>query len=159
MYKKLETNMPELTPLAEADKERIAEGLGKIAQRYNIHLQTCGTNGNYSRYGIHASGCATLEMLGRANGCEFKDLKHKGLRAGCHCIESRDIGAYDTCPNGCRYCYANKSPQRALENYRKHDANSPILLGRIESTDTIIQGNQTSYLRSAARQSSLFDGE
>jgi hypothetical protein len=27
---------------------------------------------------------------------EFRDLKHKGMRHGCHCIESRDIGAYDT---------------------------------------------------------------
>ena len=159
MYKKLETNMPELVPISEADKERIAEGLGKIARRYGIYLQTCGTDGDFSRYRIHASGCATLEILGRANGCEFKNLKHKGLRAGCHCIESRDIGAYDTCPNGCRYCYANKSPQRALENYRKHDPHSPILLGKIEPTDTVIQGNQASYLRSAARQRSLFDRE
>jgi Domain of unknown function (DUF1848) len=30
----------------------------------------------------------------------------KGNRPGCLCAESRDIGAYDSCVHGCRYCYA-----------------------------------------------------
>ena len=151
--------MPELIPLTERDKERLAEGLGKIAAKYGIYLQTCGTNGDWSRYGIHPSGCATLEILGRANGCEFKDLKHRGLREGCHCIESRDIGAYDTCLNGCKYCYANKSPLKAQENYLLHDPDSPLLLGHLEEGDTLLQGDQKSFLKSVSRQSSLFDGD
>lgn len=31
-------------------------------------IQTCGTNGDFTRYGIQASGCITLDILGRANG-------------------------------------------------------------------------------------------
>ena len=158
MYKKLETNMPELIPLTERDRETLAKGLGAVAQKYGIYLQTCGTDCDYSRYGIHVSGCATLEILGGANGCEFKDIKHKGMRAGCHCIESRDIGAYDTCLNGCKYCYANKSPQKARENYRLHDPASPLLLGHLEKDDVLICGDQRSFLRSSARQASIFDG-
>lgn len=159
MYKKLETNMPEIIPFKESDKNRIAETLGSIAKKYGIHIQTCGTNGDYSRYGIHSSGCATLEILGAANGCEFKDLKHKGLREGCHCIESRDIGAYDTCLNGCKYCYANKSPQKARDNYKYHNPSSPLLLGELLPTDEITQGNQKSFLKATGRQLSLFDEE
>lgn len=158
MYKKLEVNMPELRPLTEKDRDRIAEGLGKIAAKHGIWLQTCGTNGDWSRYGIHLSGCATLEILGRANGCEFREIRHSGMREGCHCIESRDIGAYDTCLNGCKYCYANKSPQRARENYRFHDPASPLLLGHLEANDVLTDGNQKSFLTSAGRQSSLFGG-
>ena len=158
MYKKLEVNMPELRPLTEKDRDRIAEGLGKIAAKHGIWLQTCGTNGDWSRYGIHPSGCATLEILGRANGCEFREIRHRGMREGCHCIESRDIGAYDTCLNGCKYCYANKSPQRARENYRFHDPASPLLLGHPEANDILTDGNQKSFLTSAGRQSSLFGG-
>jgi hypothetical protein len=30
--------------------------------------------------------------------------RERGNRPGCHCAESRDIGAYDTCPHGCVYC-------------------------------------------------------
>lgn len=157
MYKKLEVNMPEIIPMTAADKDRIAKGLGEIAAKYGIWLQTCGTYGDFSRYGIHPSGCATLEILGKANGCEFRDIKHKGLREGCRCIESRDIGAYDTCLNGCKYCYANKSPQKARDNFKLHDPNSPLLLGHLKEDDILTDGNQKSYLKSAGRQYSLFD--
>ena len=147
MYKKLKTNMPEIVPLTETDKNHIAEILGSIANKYGIHIQTCGTNGDYSQYGIRSSGCATLEILGAANGCEFKNLKHKGLREGCHCIESRDIGAYDTCLNGCKYCYANKHPKKAKDNYKLHNPDSPLLLGDLQSFDEVTQGNQKSFLK------------
>lgn len=157
MYKKLEENMPEIILMTEKDKNQIAEALGKIAKKYHIHIQTCGTNGDYSKYGIHASGCATLEILGKANHCQFKSLKHKGLREGCHCIESRDIGAYDTCLNGCKYCYANKSPKKAYENYPLHDPTSPLLLGHLESDDELIEGQQNSFISLEPSQLSLFD--
>lgn len=146
MYKKLEVNMPELIPLSVEDMDRLAEGLGAIAARYGIHIQTCGTNGDFTRYGIHSSGCMTLDILGGTNGIVFRDLKHKGMRQGCHCIESRDIGAYDTCMNGCKYCYANKTPRKAFENFKLHDPASPLLLGQVRPDDTIIQGAQKSFL-------------
>lgn len=147
MYKKLAWNMPELVPLSEGDRDRIAQGLGAIAGRHGIRIQTCGTNGDFTRYGIAASGCMTLDILGAANGVEFKRLKHRGLREGCHCIESRDIGAYETCPNGCRYCYANKDHRKAAENYRRHDPSSPLLIGNVRSEDTVTQGVQRSFLK------------
>jgi hypothetical protein len=147
MYKKLEVNMPELIPLSTDDMDELGRGLGAIAARYGVHIQTCGTNGDYTSYGIHTSGCMTLDILGKANGVEFRNLKHKGMRAGCHCIESRDIGAYDTCMNGCKYCYANKTPQKAFENYKLHDPNSPLLLGHLKPDDTVQQGARKSYLK------------
>jgi hypothetical protein len=145
MYKKLKTNMPELIPLTDADKEELARGLGTIAAKYGLYLQTCGTNGDYSRYGIHSSGCMSLDILGGANGITFKNLKHKGMRDGCHCIESRDIGAYDTCLNGCKYCYANKNPEKAFENYKYHDLDSPLLLGHLKEKDIVSQGIQKTF--------------
>lgn len=152
MYKKLETNMPELIPLTEPDMDELARGLGAIAKKYGIYLQTCGTNGDFTRYGIHASGCMTLDILGSANGIVFKALKHKGMRQGCHCIESRDIGAYDTCLNGCKYCYANTKPEKARENYKIHDPASPLLLGELKPTDTIMQGAQKSFLKKGQKE-------
>lgn len=146
MYKKLEYNMPELIPLTDADKQQLAEGLGRIAAKYGLYIQTCGTNGDFQEYGIHPSGCMTLEIFGGANGILFRDLKHKGMRQGCHCIESRDIGAYDTCMNGCKYCYANKRTEKAFENFKYHDPDSPLLLGHLKDTDTVQVGSQKSYL-------------
>ena len=145
MYKKLKINMPELIPLTGEDKEVLARGLGEIAAKYRLHLQTCGMNGDYSRYGIHASGCMTLDMIGKANGIAFRKLQHKGMRQGCQCIESRDIGAYDTCMNGCKYCYANKRPEKAFANYKDHNPDSPLLLGHLQENDSLQQGAQKSF--------------
>ena len=148
MYKKLERNFPELVPITPDDRDALARGMGAIAAEHGLYLQTCGNNGVWTQYGIHASGCTTLSMLGAANGVEFKDLKHKGQRAGCGCFESRDIGCYDSCPNGCRYCYANRDPLRALENYRtQHDPESPLLLGHLGPGDELTHGSQRSILK------------
>ena len=146
-YKKLDRNFPELATLSDDDKDALAQGFGRIAREHSIPLQTCGNNGLWPHYGIGTSGCTTLAMLGEANGIEFKAFKHKGQRAGCGCFESRDIGAYDSCPNGCRYCYANKNPQRALENYQNnHDPESPLLLGHLQDGDEVSFAAQKSLL-------------
>ena len=146
MYRKLRLNMPELMPLSVEDMDDLARTLGSVAAEHGLWLQTCGTNGDFSRYGIHPSGCMTLDVLGRANGVEFRPLRHRGMRAGCLCFEARDIGAYDTCPNGCRYCYANRDHRRAAENYRRHDPESPLLMGSVRPEDTVTQGVQRSLL-------------
>lgn len=157
MYKKLEKNMPEIILLTEENRDFIAKHLAEIAGKYGLLLQTCGTDESFTRYGIHLSGCVTLDILGKANNIVFKDLKHKGMRQGCHCIESRDIGAYDTCLNGCKYCYANKNPQKAFDNYKYHNPDSPLLLGNIKPDDTVIQGMQKSMLKfDLSGQNSIF---
>lgn len=146
MYRKLHFNMPELLPITPEQRDEIAAMLGGIAQKHGMYIQTCGTDGDFRRYGVHSSGCMTLEMLGEANGLQFRSLKHKGSRCGCHCIESHDIGAYETCPNGCRYCYANKNHEKAAANYRRHDPDSPLLLGCLGPEDIVSSGAQKSYL-------------
>ena len=115
----------------------LAQGLGKIAAKYGMTIQTCGTNGDFTRYGIQQSGCMTLDILGNANGITFRNLKHKGMRQGCHCIETRDIGAYDTCMNGCKYCYANKkSPKRRLRIINIRQSRIAVIVGRVKKKPT-----------------------
>ncbi|MCY4500388.1 MAG: DUF1848 family protein, partial [Alphaproteobacteria bacterium] len=48
-------------------------------------------------------------------------------RPGCACAASRDIGAYDTCPHGCLYCYANASPKAARRRFKAHDPEAEML--------------------------------
>lgn len=146
MYKKLEVNMPEIIPFTEKDKIVLATEIGKIAKKYNIPIQTCGTDIDYTKYGINLSGCTTTKILEKANGCKYKKVKEAHMRKGCHCIASRDIGAYDTCLNGCKYCYANKKPENIIKNYKLHNPKSPILIDKIRQDDIIKNADQTSFI-------------
>ncbi|HXO03040.1 MAG TPA: DUF1848 family protein, partial [Stellaceae bacterium] len=53
--------------------------------------------------------------------------RESGNRPGCRCALSRDIGAYDTCPHGCVYCYAVADRDRALARYKAHDPDAETL--------------------------------
>lgn len=146
MYKKLTYNMPEILIFTQDDKIKILKGIGEISKKYNLYTQTCGTDENNEKYGIHVSGCTIPEILERANNIKYKTVKTKPMRKGCHCMVSRDIGSYDTCLNGCKYCYANKRPDLAKKNVKLHDKNSPLLLGHIKETDKITEAKSISLI-------------
>jgi len=156
-YDKVPFNMPEIIPFRGDDRERLAEGMGRIAADNGLTLQACLCDLDLSRYGIKHGACMTLADIGAANGVEFRDIKHRGMRKGCHCIESRDIGWYDTCLNGCKYCYANTNPKKAFDNHVLHDVDSPLLLGHLTDKDTVQQGNQESFLKRKRNIVSLDD--
>lgn len=157
MHIKLQNYLPELIPLSEEDKGKLCIGLYQIAKKYNIELIGCGENCNFKAYGIAHPGCITLERLGKSNGCSFREIKHNGNRRGCLCIESRDLGWYDSCPSGCKYCFANKSLESVQKNVAAHDPKSPLLIGNLEKTDSLFIGLQKSYLKNDGKQISLFD--
>lgn len=154
MYKKLEVNMPELRPVSEQDKLTLAKRMGAIARQYGLYLQTCATKEDYEQFGIHRSGCMTAEIFSMSLGIRFKKSNHKGSRAECLCMESRGLGDYNSCPNGCRYCYANKDHEKALQNYLAHDPNSPLLLGHLQPGDKVVHSRQESIL---SKEPGLFD--
>lgn len=146
MHKHIRTSMPDLLPIKEIDKEILLQGIGKIAQKYKLRIQTCGTKENYQQYGIEVSGCMTTTNLSNALGCQFKNMAHKGTRIGCSCMPTRDIGAYNTCLNGCKYCYANKRTEITYKNYKEHDPNSPLLVGYVQPTDILKHSVQKSFI-------------
>lgn len=72
--------------------------------------------------------CIDAERLARVAGRAIGRQKAKGARNGCECHQARDIGAYDTCPHGCCYCYAVQHPDIAKRRYRAHDPDSEFLV-------------------------------
>lgn len=143
-YKKL--HLPELQPISGQQKELIAKGLGEKAAKRHLYIQTCGTKESYEQYGIHHSGCMTRAVYEHSLGLHFKKVAERGNRPGCRCMESRGLGDYNTCLNGCRYCYANYDHEKARENYRLHDPESPLMIGHLRPTDKIVPLHQESCL-------------
>lgn len=143
-YKKL--HLPELQPISGQQKELIAKGLGEMAAKHHLYIQTCGTKESYEQYGIHHSGCMTRAVYEHSLGLHFKKVAERGNRPGCRCMESRGLGDYNTCLNGCRYCYANYDHEKARENYRLHDPESPLMIGHLRPTDKIVPLHQESCL-------------
>lgn len=156
MYPKVITNMPEIIPINDNDKNEIMQNIGQISAKYHVKTQVCATSEDYRKFGIIKSGCMTTEILGKANNITFKKLNQKGNREGCMCIETRNIGDYDTCPNGCKYCYANNNANAAKKNYLNHNPHSPFILGNFNPEDEIQQGSQKSFLLQQNKQTKLF---
>ncbi len=70
--------------------------------------------------GIGEARCIDAGRLSDVAQCPVA-ARESGNRPGCRCTLSRDIGAYDTCPHGCVYCYAVADRDRAVARYRAHD--------------------------------------
>ena len=69
-------------------------------------------------------------------------------------MESRGLGDYNSCPNGCRYCYATKDHVKALLNYLTHDPNAPLLQRHLQPRDKVVPSRQESLL---SKEPGLFD--
>lgn len=71
--------------------------------------------------------CIDAARLSRVAGREIA-APTKANRPGCYCAQAKDIGAYDTCPHGCCYCYAVQRPELAKRRYRAHDPDAEFLI-------------------------------
>ena len=80
------------------------------------------------------------------SGRRLKAPKRQGARSACACYLSCDIGAYNTCRHLCRYCYANAEPAKVLANSRRHDPESPFLIGNWREGDRIHDVPQESWI-------------
>lgn len=92
-----------------------------------LEFATCAEKVDLSQFGIRHNRCIDPDLICRIAPnlkSEISQLKtDKGQRTLCGCISSKDIGAYNTCPHGCAYCYANSSPFSAHQNYLRHQQN------------------------------------
>lgn len=136
--------------------EELAEGIGKISEKYHLPVYTCAEKADLSRFGIMPGACIDKERIQRILGYRLDVKKAAGQRKACGCAESLDIGVYDTCIHGCRYCYATGtgSAENAVKKYEQHDPKSPLLIGHLKGdeviTDKILTSNRDDQL-------SLFD--
>ena len=107
-----------------------AKGLSQIAHAHGMKMDTCAERINLAELGIGHSSCIDAALAAKICGHMVNAEKDRYQRPECGCAVSVDIGAYHTCPNGCRYCYANYSEGTVLKNRVLYDMDSSLLCGR-----------------------------
>lgn len=108
------------------DKMSLTERLREIADSHGITLYSC-CEGALATGGVRQAQCVDGELLFELFPHRPRQTKINPTRRGCRCVVSRDIGAYDTCPHGCVYCYANMNKALAKKRSATHDPSSDIL--------------------------------
>lgn len=116
-----------------------AAKLSEIAHRNGMEIATCAEKIDLSDCGIAHSSCIDKALVEEIVGYALDVGKDKNQRVECGCVESVEVGTYHTCLNGCKYCYANDSHEKAERNFKAYDANSPLLCGQIEDGDKITE--------------------
>jgi DNA repair photolyase len=137
LYRNTTKNVKQLSlhTLTADYKRKIAQDLSQIAMQNNLKIDTCAEDIDLSDLNIGHARCIDDKLIEEIIGCPLNVGKDKAQRLECGCVESIDIGMYNTCLNGCKYCYANLSENTVKKNSKVHDANSPLLCGTLTDED------------------------
>ncbi len=146
VYDKTKRNIAPVVPAAFSveQQNQLAKHIAEIAHSYGLRVDTCAEAIDLQQYGIEHARCIDGRLFEQLLHCPLQAKKDKNQRKECGCIEALDIGAYNTCRNGCRYCYANYSEKAVASQICKHDRNSPLLIGAVGPEDRITPRDMTS---------------
>lgn len=141
LYAKTQRNMAGLQIRCLSDEEMLsfAEEIVESAQKYGMEVESCAERIDLARAGVRHGSCIDKRLTEEIVGCKLIIDKDKNQRTACGCFESVDIGTYNTCANGCKYCYANFSGERVREGRNAYDVNAPLLCGSVRAGDKITE--------------------
>lgn len=139
LYKNIQRRIAPLGihPLTSGQAEELTELFCEIAKEHDIYIDTCAEEINLSKYGVRHASCIDRNRIERIGKCKLNIERDKNQRAACGCIASIDLGAYNTCNNGCVYCYANFNQTLVNDCCRKHNPYSPLLYGEVGTEDIV----------------------
>lgn len=88
---------------------------------------------NKYQIGDEKDCCISIKYAFERTDKLFKEWKARD----CHCVNMVDVGAYNSCLHGCKYCYANFDSKQIVSNYKMHDVNSSLLIGHLNLDDQV----------------------
>jgi hypothetical protein len=121
----------------EDDIYKLADGLSQTAKEFDLPLFTCSEQIDLSAYNIKHASCIDKNKIEKLAGYSIDAKKDTSQRKMCGCIESADIGIYNTCQHKCAYCYATTSEKIVLAQAKNHNQYSPMLTGFPSGSETI----------------------
>ena len=147
LYEKTKKNFPGVRAVNRADQEWIAQTFVEIGAKFGMQIYTCLEGTHLARFGVDTSGCMTQKIIEKAIGENLEIPKNlSAVREGCNCLLGNDIGMYNTCSQGCLYCYANYDMDTVRQNCKLHDPKSPLLIGHLRDEDVVKEARQKSYI-------------
>lgn len=108
--------------------EGLLRDLAGAAAANGMEIVSCAEELDLRPYGIRPGKCVDDDYIARAFGIRVAGGKDPYQRPACGCVVSKDIGVYDSCLFGCRYCYAVTSFELARRNYERHDPTAVALV-------------------------------
>jgi len=138
-YRGVKSNIKDLALLdfPPADQMALGSRLAKIAHGYGLAIESCACKLDLRGCGIEPARCIDDRLLGKLLGGTLVAKKDKNQRLECGCVSSVDIGMYNSCRNGCRYCYANFKKYAIEENFVNHSPASPLISGEVSEDDSV----------------------
>ena len=112
----------------------IAARLAGIAHERGLQIESCAEAIDLASAGVNHGHCIDKSLIEELLGCPLKGGKDKNQRPECGCMESVEVGAYNTCKNGCKYCYANFNRERVISQCHLYDPDSPLLCGYVDES-------------------------
>lgn len=139
LYNKTQRNTKDLNlaKLTKEDMTKIGKELSNIAHENNLMIESCAEVIDLDELNIQHGKCIDDILIKRIIGCNLNVDKDSNQRLECGCVESIEIGAYNTCKNGCKYCYANFNDTIVNNNSLEHNPNSPLICGDINEEDKV----------------------
>ena len=139
LYKKTERNIKgtSIREPNELEMRFLAKNIVDIAKVYNIEVVSCSEAIDLSKERIGHGHCVDQALIEEIIGYKIDAHKDKYQRKECGCIESIDIGQYNTCLHNCVYCYANFNKTMVLHQAALHNKNSSLLIGNLTDEDIV----------------------
>lgn len=135
-YKKIQKNLDTLNYQDILDNKNklyeLAKNISDIAKSRNMIVETCSEAIDLDYCNIKHGKCIDDKLIENLFNMNLNVGKDKNQREECGCIQSVDIGVYNTCAHGCSYCYATYSETSVEKNRLNHNPNSPLLIGNFE---------------------------
>jgi hypothetical protein len=155
-YKKIAENIRtyDIAQITTDEKNTLAKNFSKTAKENNLVIDTCAEDIDLSLFNIGHAKCIDDKLIAKITGYNLTVEKDKNQRLECGCVGCIDIGEYNSCPNGCVYCYANYSHIIVANNYKGHNDLSPLLIGDKNDSDFV---NERKVLSNKVLQREMFE--